>query len=158
MTRIGTRVNIIKTRITTRVRKRVMMKENYIYPVVLQKEGGGYLITFPDFPGQMTEAETEEEAIIAAQEVLALNISENEDLGQENPKPVKQEDIELGKGQKLVYVHVWMPYFRQVQKVVYVKKTLTIPKWIDEMAKAKNVNFSSVLVKGLKKELGIADR
>lgn len=134
------------------------MKENYVYPVVLQKEEGGYLITFPDFPGQTTEAETEEEAIVAAQEVLALNISDNEDLGQGNPEPKKQEDIELGKGQKLVYVHLWMPYFRQVQKVVYVKKTLTIPKWIDEMAKAKNVNFSSVLVKGLKKELGIADR
>lgn len=158
MTRITTRANIIKTRIEIRTREERAMKENYVYPVVLQKEGGGYLITFPDFPGQMTEAGTEEDAIVAAQEVLALNISENEDLGQENPEPKKQEDIELGKGHKLVYIHLWMPYFRQVQKVVYVKKTLTIPKWIDEMAKAKNVNFSSVLVKGLKKELGITDR
>lgn len=134
------------------------MKENYVYGVVLQKEEDGYLVTFPDFPGQMTQADTEEEAIIAAQEVLALCIRDNEDLGVENPQPKKQEEIELEEGCKLVYVHVWMPYFRQVQKVVYVKKTLTIPKWLDEMAKAKDVNFSATLVKGLKQELGIADR
>ena len=48
-----------------------------------------------------------------------------------------------------------MPYFRQIQKTIYVKKTLTIPKWLDEMAKEKNVNFSAILVKGLKAELGI---
>lgn len=134
------------------------MKENYVYPVVLQKADDVYLITFPDFPGHMTEADTEEEAIIAAQEVLALCISDNEDQGKENPKPTSQENIELEAGSKVIYVHLWMPYFRKVQKIVYVKKTLTIPKWIDEMAKAKNVNFSAILVKGLKRELGIGDR
>ena len=41
---------------------------------------------------------------------------------------------------------------------INVKKTLTIPKWLDEMAKAKNVNFSAILVKGLKAELGLRDR
>ena len=134
------------------------MKENYIYAVVLQKEEDGYLITFPDFPGQMTQADTEEKAIEAAQEMLALCISDNEDLGVENPEPKKQEEIELEEGSKLVYVHLWMPYFRKMQKVVYVKKTLTIPKWLDEMAKASDINFSAVLVKGLKKELGIPER
>lgn len=134
------------------------MKENYIYPVIFKKEETGFLITFPDFPGQMTEAGTEEEAIIAAQEVLALCISDNEEMEKDNPVPTEQNKIELNTGEKLIYVHVWMPYFRQVEKVVYVKKTLTIPKWIDEMAKAKNVNFSAILVKGLKAELGLRNR
>ena len=134
------------------------MKENYIYPVIIKKEETGYEISFPDFPEQMTSANTEEEAVIAAQEVLALCISDNEEMCKDNPIPTEQEIIKLNEGEKLVYVHVWMPYFRQVEKVVYVKKTLTIPKWIDEMAKAKNVNFSAILVKGLKAELGLRDR
>lgn len=134
------------------------MRENYVYPVILHKENERFTITFPDFPEQMTEASTEEDAIVAAQEVLALCISDNEDMEKENPIPTEQNAIELSKEDKLVYVHVWMPYFRQVEKVVYVKKTLTIPKWIDEMAKAKNVNFSAILVKGLKAELGIGNR
>ena len=134
------------------------MKENYIYPVIMKKEGVGYEILFPDFPEQMTSADTEEGAVVAAQEVLALCICDNEEMCKDNPIPTEQEMIKLNEGEKLVYVHVWMPYFRQVEKVVYVKKTLTIPKWIDEMAKAKNVNFSAILVKGLKAELGLRDR
>lgn len=134
------------------------MKENYIYPVVLKRKENYYLVTFPDFPEQITEAKTEEAAIVAAQEVLAMCICESEDYGREIPEPKAKDEIQLDENSKLIYVHLWMPYFRQIQKVVYVKKTLTIPKWIDDMAKAKNMNFSAILVKGLKAELGIGDR
>ncbi len=131
------------------------MKENYMYPVKLKETQEGCLVTVPDFPGQMTAAGSEEEAILAAQELLALCISSNEDMGGQNPEPSRLDQIVTEEGEKLVYVHLWMPYFRQIQKVIYVKKTLTIPKWLDEMAKEKNVNFSAILVKGLKAELGI---
>lgn len=134
------------------------MKENYIYPVILKKEGKDVLVSFPDFPDQITAAETEEEAIVSAQEVLALCIRDNEDRGLESPIPSEQENIMLKAGEKLVYVHLWMPYFRHIEKIVYVKKTLTLPKWLDEMAKEKNINFSATLAKGLKQELGISDR
>lgn len=73
------------------------VKENYIYPIVLHREREGYLISFPDFPDQMTDAETEEQAIKAAQEVLALCINNNEDMGKEPPKPKKPEEIILGE-------------------------------------------------------------
>lgn len=134
------------------------MEENYIYPVILKKEDGGILVSFPDFPGQVTYAETEDEAIKAAQEVLSLCIRDLEDRGGECPTPSELKDIKLKDEDKLVYIHMWMPYFRHIEKIVYVKKTLTIPKWLDEMAKEKNINFSAILVKGLKKELGIGDR
>ena len=35
------------------------------------------------------------------------------------------------------------------------KKTLTIPVWLDILAQEKNLNFSQILQKALKKELGI---
>ena len=131
------------------------MKENYTYPIKLKKMPDVCLVTFPDFPGQMTEGESQEEAVWAARELLALCISSNEDRGIENPSPSEPGQIVTEEGEKLIYVHLWMPYFRQIQKTIYVKKTLTIPKWLDEMAKEKNVNFSAVLVKCLKSELGM---
>ena len=131
------------------------MKENYTYPIKLKKMPDVCLVTFPDFPGQMTEGESQEEAVWAARELLALCISSNEDRGIEIPSPSEPGQIVTEEGEKLIYVHLWMPYFRQIQKTIYVKKTLTIPKWLDEMAKEKNVNFSAVLVKGLKSELGM---
>lgn len=131
------------------------MKENYVYPIKVKEEDGVFLITFPDFPEQVTDAYEESEVIQSAQEVLALCILDNESRGLENPKPSREKDIPLEDGERIIYVHLWMPYFRNVTKEIYVKKTLTIPKWLDLLAKDKNVNFSAVLVSGLKRELGI---
>lgn len=131
------------------------MEENYVYPIKVKKEDGVFLITFPDFPDQMTDAADEAEVIRSAQEVLALCIIDNEDQGKKNPKPTGEGDITLEDGEKVIYVHLWMPYFRNLKKEIYVKKTLTIPQWLDIMAKENNINFSAVLVTGLKQKLGI---
>lgn len=131
------------------------MREDYIYPIKVKEEGDAFLITFPDFPDQMTDADDESEVVRSAQEVLALCIMDNENQGVENPEPSKESEIQLVKGERIVYVHLWMPYFRNITKEIYVKKTLTIPQWLDLLAKDKNVNFSAVLVSGLKQELGI---
>jgi len=131
------------------------VKENYIYPIKIKKEEGIFLITFPDFPEQMTEAEDESGVIRSAQEVLALCIIENEEQGIENPEPSMEGAMDLEEGEKMIYVHLWMPYFRTITKEIYVKKTLTIPQRLDLLAKEKNINFSAVLVNGLKQELGL---
>ena len=36
-----------------------------------------------------------------------------------------------------------------------IKKTLTVPEWLDMIATEKKINFSQLLQKELKKELGI---
>ena len=131
------------------------MKENYIYPIILKKEGDIILVSFPDFPDQMTEAGTETEAVECAQNVIALELIDMIDTKGKTPKATGQEEIVVNEGEKLVYVQVWLPYYRQSVKEIYVKKTLTIPQWLDLMAKEKEINFSAVLVRGLKKELGI---
>ena len=134
------------------------MKEEYIYPIKVKEEEGVFLITFPDFPDQMTDTDEESKVIRSAQEVLALCIIDNENQGIENPEPSSEREIQLDKGERIVYVHLWMPYFRNITKEIYVKKTLTIPQWLDLLAKDKNVNFSAVLVSGLKQELGINEK
>ena len=131
------------------------MKENYIYPIKIKEEDGIFLITFPD---QVTDAVDESEVTHSAQEVLSLCIIENENQGNKNPEPSKENEIPLEKGERILYIHLWMPYFRNITKEVYVKKTLTIPKWLDLLAKEKNINFSAVLVNGLKQELGIEEK
>ena len=42
-----------------------------------------------------------------------------------------------------------------VTKEIYVKKNVTIPQWLDLLAKESNINYSAALVKGIKQELGI---
>lgn len=131
------------------------MKENYIYPIKVREEDTVFLITFPDFPDLMTDTTDESEIIRSAQEALSLCIMDNENQGIENPEPSKEGAIVLEEGERIIFVHLWMPYFRNINKEIYVKKTLTIPQWLDLLAKEKNINFSAVLVSGLKQELGI---
>lgn len=130
------------------------VQENYMYPVILKQENDGVLITIPDF-GKIEKVKTE--PLKVAHELIGSLIADKEKQGEPIPAHSSEYEIEVGKNETIVYVHIWMPYFRKAQKETYVKKTLTIPDWLDQLAKEKDVNFSAILVKGLKKELGIDD-
>ena len=124
------------------------MNNNYVYPAKICKENNEILLEFPDFPELLVSCEKEEEMISAAQEVLAIALLDYIDRGKEVPKPSNmQKDV--------VYIHVWLPYYKNIEKEVYVKKTVTIPQWLDILAKENKINFSATLVKGIKEELSI---
>lgn len=125
------------------------MKENYVYPARITNEGTTFQIEFLDFPNiSFVEADTKEDAIHSAQEYLALEILDYESRNQELPEPTEDE-------KDVIYIHIWMPYFRNAAKEIYVKKNVTIPQWLDILAKENNVNYSAALVKGIKLALGI---
>ena len=126
------------------------MKNSYVYPARIIKDAGSVLLTFPDFEEIVLAEEDEEDLIVAAQEVLALTLIDYIDQGKELPKPSK-----ITEG--VIYIHVWLPYFKNIAREIYVKKTVTIPQWLDILAKESKVNFSAALVKGIKEELGIAE-
>ena len=48
-----------------------------------------------------------------------------------------------------------MPLFRESVQNASVKKTLTIPKWINDLAEKNKVNVSQVLQTALKNVLGL---
>lgn len=125
------------------------MKENYIYPAKVTYEEGRCQIQFVDFPNMvLIDEESREDAVRAAQESLALEIIDRENRGQDLPVP-NETEIDV------IYIHVWMPYYRNLTKEIYVKKNVTIPQWLDLLAKENKVNYSAALVKGLKLTLGI---
>ena len=126
-----------------------MMKENYVYPARIKIEGATCQIEFLDFPNiSLIEADSKEEAIHLAQEYLALGILDYESRNEELPTPTENE-------KDVIYIHIWMPYFRNAEKEIYVKKNVTIPQWLDVLAKENKVNYSAALVKGIKLALGI---
>lgn len=132
------------------------MNDNYTYLAIIDYVEEGFInITFPDFDNVCTCVKRDEDYIAAAQEVLALAIIDIEESGGNLPEQEQIEKVEIRDNQKLVYVNVWMPYHRTQVKVVYVKKTLTIPAWLDELAKANSINFSATLVEAIKSKLNL---
>jgi hypothetical protein len=85
-----------------------------------------------------------------AEEALGLYLSGMEDDGETIPPPSGGNNITLAPNERIFLVDVWMPKARKEAKPVFVKKTLTIPSYLNELAIRTNVNFSQVLTAGLK--------
>lgn len=130
----------------------------YIYPAVFDPcEEGGYCVTFPDLPGCITEGDTLEEAYEMAKEALALHLWGMEDDGDPIPVPTSPADITAPKGGFITLIEVWMVPIRDKMANKSVNKMLTLPRWLNDLAEEKQVNFSHVLQNALKEYLGIQE-
>ena len=127
------------------------MENNYTFPAVFDySEEGVINIHFPDIPEAFSCAGSEKEAVEFSQDVLALVLQDYEDTRRVIPEASSPK---AKKNQKVVYINVWMPYHRSKSKETYVKKTLTIPTWLNILAVQNNLNFSQILVDALKEKL-----
>ena len=133
-------------------------KDRYIYPAIFDYSSDGISVEFPDLPGCFTCGDTEEDAFKMAKEAMALHLYGLEQENEEIPEPSKVSEIQTENNQVIVFIEVWMPPFRHEMENKAVKKTLTIPKWLDDLAKEHNVNYSQILQEALKKHLGAPDR
>ena len=79
-----------------------------------------------------------------------------EEQGWPVPEPTPVRKIRAAEGQSVVLVAADMPLVREAARNRAVKKTLTIPQWLDELAREKDVNFSLVLQEALKERLRVS--
>ena len=131
-------------------------KDRYIFAAVFSHEPDGIAVEFPDLPGCLTCGKDELEALRMAEEALAGHILTIEEQGWALPDPTPVRKIRAGEGQSLVLVAADMPLVREAARNRAVKKTLTIPQWLDELAREKDVNFSLVLQEALKERLRVS--
>jgi predicted RNase H-like HicB family nuclease len=132
--------------------------DKYIFPSVFDPaEDGevGYTVTFPDLPGCITEGDTIEEAMAMAREAMELWLWDAEQNGEAIPIPSLPQDIEVSNGTFLMFITAWMNDVRDEMANKAIKKTLTLPKWLNDEAERYHVNFSQVLQIALKERLGI---
>ncbi len=128
-----------------------MKKDYYIYPAIFEYAKDGISISFPDLPGCISCAKTDEDALYMAKDALGLYIACSEEDNEELKKPSKLNEINLKENQRAVLIEVNMPLFREAVQNTSVKKTLTIPKWINDLAERNNINFSRASSKGDKR-------
>ncbi|EFR33442.1 MAG: type II toxin-antitoxin system HicB family antitoxin [Peptoniphilus harei] len=132
------------------------MKDTYTFPCIIKfdEEDKIYYVRFPDIEEAFTDGDSLKEAIYNAQEVLGLVIYEREKMGREIPKATESM-IKTGENESLSYISVWMPLVRDRIEEKSVKKTLTIPKWLNDLAEENNINFSQLLQVAIKKYIGL---
>ena len=121
----------------------------YAFPAVFTPEDEGYSVLFPDLEGCYTCGDDMEDALEMAEDALALVLYGYEKGQREIPSPSKRTDIRL-KGEEFVnYVACDTMAYRKMYNSKAVKKTLTLPEWMNEEATALGVNFSQVLQEAL---------
>jgi len=133
-------------------------KDRYIYPAIFDYAEDGISISFPDLPGCFSCANSDEEAILMAKDALGLHLYSLEEDNEEIPAPTPINKIHVEPNQVVVLVEVLMPTMRTAIENYSVKKTLSIPQWLNKLAIEKNINFSHVLQIALKEQLGIKER
>ncbi len=130
-------------------------QDNYVFPASIEKGKTNYGVHFQDLPGCVSVGDTLEEAIKLAKEGLAFHLWGMEHDNEEIPAPSPIESIELAPNETLCLLDVNMFDIRSQMDNRSVKKTLTIPWYLNEMAEKRKVNFSQVLQSALRERLGV---
>lgn len=121
-----------------------------IYPAIFHKEEESYWVEFPDLQGCVSYGETLADTLKNAQEALSVYcvsvLEEKRPLN--TASDIKSIAVPDDAFTTLVEANL-------IPKSKAIKKTLTIPSWLNDIAESKNINFSSTLQNALVNELGL---
>ena len=126
-----------------------MLKKMFYPAIFTPEDDGGFSVSFPDIEGCFTQGETIEEAYEMAFDALGLALSFLEDEKRVIPLPSAPNKISLNENEFIVIIEFDMLEYQKKHNSKAVKKTLTIPQWLNEDATALGVNFSQVLQEAL---------
>lgn len=125
----------------------------FVYPAIFHKENGSVWVEFPDLTGCQSYGETVDEAVEMAQEALEVYIVTLLEQGKELNKASEIKNIVCDNNSFVSLVSCNITDFTKDTKSV--KKTLTIPQWLNEKAITENINFSKTLQEALIEQLHI---
>lgn len=130
------------------------MSNKLFYPAVFHKaEEGGFWVSFPDIPECLTEGDDMALAYEMAFDALGLAISDKLQNNEQLPTPSSFEDISLDADSFLAIIEFDQLAYNKKHNSRAVKKTLSIPEWLNEEAIACGVNFSQVLQEALMQKI-----
>ncbi len=121
------------------------------YPALFHKaEEGGFWVSFPDLPECLTQGDDMTQAYEMAMDALGLALVCRETEGQ--PLPTMSDPMEIipDPDSFLAVIEFDMLAYKKRTNSIAVKKTLSIPSWLNDAAISAGVNFSQALQDALK--------
>ena len=114
------------------------MENKLFYPAVFHPaEEGGFWVSFPDIPDCLTQGDDMAQAYEMAVDALGLSITDIIDNKGYLPVPSSPDSIKTEDNGFLVIIQFDLAAYRKRTSSKVVKKTLTIPEWLNEEALAK---------------------
>lgn len=119
----------------------------FVYPAIFHEEDGAYWVEFPDLEGCQTFDDTLTKTMEAAQEALAAYVITL--LADGSPLPPASNIQNIRPIDKSSFVSLVSCNLSGDSEAKAVKKTLTIPAWLNDLASMKGINFSKTLQEAL---------
>lgn len=127
----------------------------YLYPAIFEPENGLYNVTFPDLPDCYTCGDDLTDAMVMAQDVLAMYMDHKEVHNEAVNPPSSLASISSPENCTAALVLADTDAWRRANSSKAVKKTLSIPQWLDTAAQVRGINFSQVLQDALRAQIGV---
>ncbi len=124
-----------------------------IYPAIFHTEDDSVWVEFPDLEGCNTFGDTIEETLANAQEAMEGYCITMLETQHKLPKASDIKTLKTDENSFSTLVEADLTTHLSKQKSI--KKTLTIPSWMNDMAVEQGINFSAVLQNALKEQLNI---
>ncbi|MCL2404549.1 MAG: type II toxin-antitoxin system HicB family antitoxin [Defluviitaleaceae bacterium] len=127
----------------------------YVYPAILYHDDGKISVTVPDLPGCHTFGDNTADALIMAKDAIEGWLWDAENNKEQIPIP--SESLLTKNGETFTLVAADTDEYRKANDTKAVKKTLSIPSWLNHQAERANAPFSQILQQGLKDYLRSTD-
>lgn len=125
-----------------------------VYPAVFtpyEDGSGGYAVEFPDLPGCVTGGDDMAEAVFLAEDAAGGWVLTELEDGGKAPEATRLEDIETEQGQLVSMIALDMDAYAAKYGDNAVKKTLTIPAWMNTFVEQNGISCSKILQEALSK-------
>lgn len=122
---------------------------HYTYTAIFTQEADGrFSVSFPALDGCFTQGDTFDEALAMARDAMSLHLYGMEEDGEPIPRDVPVPSVSAPSA--VVMVTAWMTPFRESMRSQSVRKTVSVPAWLNDAAEKRGINFSQALQNALR--------
>ncbi|MDR0916893.1 MAG: type II toxin-antitoxin system HicB family antitoxin [Oscillospiraceae bacterium] len=121
---------------------------DYVYPAIFHaNDDGSYTVIYPDLTGCISEGKSLNNALFMAQAALTQWVEYELDSKRQLPDASSVGKIALDSGEFVNLIRV------EVRDNRAVRRTVSIPKWMDDQAVSNGLSLSRVLQDALSSRL-----
>lgn len=124
-----------------------------MYPVIIGEyndDGHYFVATSPNIPGMITQGDTFSDAAYWSEDAIATMLEDEKQY----PEIQDPSSWNLKDNEKVVYISVDMDkWLSRNSKTIH--RTISVPEYLNNMAKKQNINVSQLVTEALKNKLGV---
>lgn len=127
------------------------MKKRLVYPIIAtehnDEDGHYYVATSPNIKEMVTQGDTMADIAYQTEDAIATMLD-----GETYPEPQDPSSWQLEENQRIIYISVDMAKWLK-KNTQTVRRTITVPEYLNDLAKQRHVNVSRIATDALKAEL-----